>query len=240
MCVLNARRRVNSWRRCGIRAALRRHETGVRASEAWAGGVGAYPRSAQGGRQDQDAVRAAFIEAIDLAISRSIVSMPNSRLLYASTRRCVRAQPWGVSPHARRAQRGAGPCRLSHAHQVHSAVLNYVIFGRRLASGLDNHISVRPDQAQAQTPIGVLIRTVRLVRQGHGVGVASKVERRGPTAATGGRGADCDDAERAFIPSSAFPPVSFALPLTVICRDCSRPRLSEAESTTDIADSVAW
>jgi hypothetical protein len=41
-CVLNTRRQVNSWSRCGMRAAHRRHESGVRASEAWAGGVGAY------------------------------------------------------------------------------------------------------------------------------------------------------------------------------------------------------
>ena len=90
---------------------------------------------AQGGRQDQDDVRAAFIQAIGLVISRGVVSMTNSRLLYASTRRCVGAQPWGVSPHPRRAQRDAGPCCLSQAHQAHSAVLDYVIYGRRLASG---------------------------------------------------------------------------------------------------------
>ena len=74
--------------------------------------------------------------------------MTNSQLLYASTRRCVRAQPWGVSPHPRRAQRDVGPCCLSQAHQALSAVSDYVIYGRRLASG-------QTIFRCGQTPIGV-------------------------------------------------------------------------------------
>ena len=113
--------------------------------------------------------------------------MTNSRLLYASTRRCVGAQPWGVSPHPRRAQRDVGSRKPTRRIQL----CWNVIYGQR---GQPHFCAPR-----LAAPIGGLNSDGDWAGQGSGL----EVER------LAGRGAGCDDTERAFIPSSAFPPVCF-------------------------------
>ena len=142
----DASRQVNSWARSGTRAVHRRHEFGVRSREAWAARRRRLPAgSAQGGRKDQAVLRAAFIQAIRLAIGRFMVSMTKSRLRCASTRRSVSAQPWGVYPHLRRFQRDVGflpfatpSGALSCAGRCH------LICERRFASGLPEFCVAAP------------------------------------------------------------------------------------------------
>ena len=64
-----------------------------------------------------------------------------------------------------------------------------------------------------------------LLRTGGMESCGLEVEPRGPTVAAGDRGACCDDAERACIPSSAFPPdcESTAAALALDCQRQNRP-----------------